>query len=53
MSEEISITDRIHARRMARLKQRARIQQRVLSRMLKKSNEPPVPPARPHLKLVE
>jgi len=53
MSEETSITDRIHARRMARLKQRARIQTRVLSRMLQKSIEPPARSARPHLKIVK
>lgn len=53
MTEEISITDRIHARRMASLKQQARMQQRVLSRILQKSIEPPARPARPHLKIVK
>lgn len=53
MSEEITITERIHARRMARLKQQAGMQQRVVSRMLQKSIEPPPRPARPPLKVVK
>jgi hypothetical protein len=53
VSEDTTIIERIRARRMARLKQRARLQQRVLSRMLQKSIEPPARPARPHLKIVK
>lgn len=53
MSEAVTITDRIRARRMAILKQQARIQTRVLSRLLQKSIEPPARPAKPHLKIVK
>ena len=53
MSEHITITERIHARRMARLKQQASVKARLLSRMLEKSIEPPERPARPNLKIVK
>lgn len=53
MSEALTLAERIHARRMARLKQQATVRERVVTRMLKKSIEPPERPARPNLKLVK
>lgn len=53
MTENNTIIERIHARHMARLKRRATLEERLLSRMLQKSIEPPARPARPHLKLVK